>query len=168
MSKFAVDLRAIVLAVAVLALLPGMSYGQAISESHLNAAKQAVAAAKASRSFDNVLPLLSEQTQNRLILVRPDLHSEIAEVVEKLALTMVSRRDELDNDIARVWARAFTEEELETIRLFYLSSAGIKLADIGPQVINDSFQAAKGWSDRIGAELFEKAQAELVARGFEF
>lgn len=168
MSMFGVSLRAIVLAIGIVALLPAVSFAQAISESHLNAAREAVGAAKASRSFDNVLPLLSEQTQNRLIRVRPDLHAEISAVVEEIALTMVNRRDELDNDVARVWARAFTEEELATIKQFYLSSAGAKLADIGPQVINESFQAARGWSDRIGAELFEKARAELNNRGHEF
>lgn len=168
MSRFGVTLRALVLAAGLVVMLPVVAFAQAISDSHLTAAREAVMASKASRSFDNVLPLLSEQTQNRLIRIRPDLHAEINEVVEEITLTMAVRRDELDNDIARVWARAFTEEELVTIKAFYESSAGAKLAEIGPRVINESFAAAKGWSDRIGAELFEKAQEELADRGHEF
>ena len=91
--------------------------------------------AKASRGFDNVLPLLSEKVQDEIIRLRPDLYKQITDVVQQEALKLVARRADLDNDVARIWAKAFTEEELNSITAFYKSPAGQKFVDIGPQVI---------------------------------
>src|SRR5690606_11425700 len=118
-----------------------------------------------ARGFDAILPMVAEQTQNRLIRSRPDLHKEIGEAVEGVATQLVDRRDDLDNDVARVWAKAFTEEELRQLSAFYKSPAGAKLAEIGPEVLSSSFGVAKNWSDRVAEEMLEKARAQLTSQG---
>ena len=139
-----------------------------ITPSHMAAALETVHSAKASKGFDNVLPLLSEKVQNQIIRLRPDLYKQITDVVQQQALKLVARRADLDNDVARIWAGAFTEEELKSITAFYKSPAGLKFVDVGPKVIGDSLQAVKGWSDRVGEELLEKSRAELKKQGVEF
>jgi hypothetical protein len=150
------------------AVTPRPSPAQEITQAHLAAALDAVTSAKTARGFDNVLPLLSEQTQNRLLRLRPDLHKEIADVVQAQAIALVPRRADLNNSVARIWAKSFTEEELKAIAAFYKSPAGTKLADIGPTVIAQSLQAVRGWSDRVAEELMQKSQAELKKRGYDF
>lgn len=168
MTFFRSSLRAALLAAAISsgALLPATA--QEVTQSHLAAALDAVTSAKTSRGFDNVLPLLSQQTQNRLIRLRPDQHAAIAEVVEAEVLPLVARRKDLDNDVARIWAKHFSEQELKDIAAFYKSEAGKKLADIGPRVVGETLQSVKGWSDRVGEELYEKSLASLKAKGVEF
>jgi hypothetical protein len=166
-GKFAL---AAVVGVSLLAAPPAFVSAQAqeISPSHLAIALDVVKSAKASRGFDNVLPVLAEQVENRLIRVRPDLHNQITETVEAVALKLASRRADLDADVARIWAKAFTEEELQTIATFYKSPAGQKFADVGPKVVTDSFQAVDQWSGRVGEELLEKSRDELKSKGVEF
>jgi uncharacterized protein len=139
-----------------------------ITPSRMAAALEAVRSAKASKDYDNVLPILSERVQDSIIRLRPDLYKQISDVVRQEALKLVNRRADLDNDIARVWANAFTEDELKAITAFYKSPAGLKLADLGPQVVANSLQAVKGWSDKVGQELMQNSREELKKQGIEF
>ncbi len=144
------------------------AFAQEISPSHLAAAVDVVKSAAASRGFDGVLPILAEQVENKLIRLRPDLNKVIVETVEGAALKLASRRNELDNDVARIWAKSFSEEELITISTFYKTPAGAKFAQAGPQVVAESFQAVERWSDRVGEELLQKTRDELKTKGIEF
>jgi len=167
MSFIGKFVRAAIVGVALTAVAPA-AFAQEISASHLAVALDVVKSAKASRGFDGVLPLLAEQVENKLIRVRPDLNKQIVQTVEDAALKLASRRSDLDNDIARIWAKAFTEEELQTIAAFYKSPAGIKFADTGPKVVSDSYQAVDAWSNRVGDELLQKARDDLKAQGIQF
>lgn len=151
---------------AMVAAAPGRA--DDVTPAHLAAALDAVHSARASKGFDNVLPLLSEKVQDQIIRLRPDLYKQITDVVQQEALKLVARRTDLDAAVARIWANAFTEDELKAITTFYKSPAGLKFVDIGPQVVGASLQAVKGWSDSVGQELLEKSRAELKKQGVEF
>jgi uncharacterized protein len=155
-------------ALVVIAALGRPASAQDVSQSHLEAALVAVQSAGAARGFDSVLPALAERIKSRLIRVRPDLHQEISATVESVALQLTSRRADLDEAVARVWAKNFTEDELVTIAEFYRSPTGQKFAEIGPLVIQDSLKAVESWSLRVGEEIYEKSREELTKQGFEF
>ncbi len=148
--------------------LAGPARAAEITETHMAAALDAIRSAKAARGFDNVLPALADRIKNQLIRIRPDLHKQISTTVEEVALKLVARRADLDNDIGRIWANNFSEEELLAIAAFYKNPAGAKFAETGPKVISDSYQAVQGWSDRVGEEMLEKAREELKKQGVEF
>lgn len=148
--------------------LAGPSVAQEISESHLNAARQAVTSARTAEGFDAVLPAISDQVQTSLIRQRPDLHKEIIDAVQSVATSLAGRRADLDNDVARVWAQAFSEDELNAITAFYQSEAGRKLAEVGPRVLQDTLGVLQGWGDRLGEEMLEKSREELKTRGVDF
>ena len=153
-----------------IALAAGSSYASAqeITPSQLAAALDVVKNAKASRGFDNILPSLAAQVEDRLIRTRPDLHQQITTAVEATALKLAGRRNDLDDAAARVWAKAFTEDELKTIAAFYKTSAGQKFAEVGGQVYADTLAAVQQWQDRIGAELLDKSREELKNEGIQF
>jgi len=157
-------------AVVGILLAAGSSYASAqeISPSQLAAGLDVIKSAKASRGFDNVLPSLAVQVEDRLIRSRPDLHKEIGTAVEAAALKLAVRRNDLDNDVARVWAKAFTEDELNTIATFYKTPAGKKFADVGSQVYAETLTAVQRWSDRLGDELLDKAKEELKSAGIQY
>jgi hypothetical protein len=161
-------LRAAMLGWAVAAIAIGPVRADEITPEHLAAALEAVSASNAGRTYDNVLPLISEKVQDQLIRMRPDLYQKITDVVQGVALKLAARRADLNNDVARVWANAFSEDELKAITAFYKSPAGAKFLETGPKVVADSMQSLKGWSDRVGEELLEKSREELKQQGIEF
>jgi hypothetical protein len=139
-----------------------------IKPSQLAAAIQAINAANVSQGFDALLPRMAAQVEDALIRARPDLHTKITDTVEATALKLADRKNDLNNDIARVWAKAYTEDELKTLTAFFKSSAGQKYLTQGPQLTKDTFAAAKQWSDRVGAELLDKSREALKAQGIQF
>lgn len=141
---------------------------QELSASHVAVAVEVVKSAGATRGFDNVLPQLSNQVIDRLIRLRPDLYKEITATVQAVALKLAVRRTELDTDVARIWAKYFTEEELKILLEFYTSPAGKKFTEVGPLTVAESYQAVDRWSGRVGEELLEKTREELKNQGVEF
>ena len=172
------DFRKPVSAAVVAALFAGLpaaigtiatpAGAQEQSAAHVALAVEVVRSAGATRGFDNVLPGLANQVIDRLIRLRPDLHKEIVATVEAVALKLAVRRAELDTDVARIWAKSFTEDELRYLLGFYTSEAGKKFSDVGPRVVAESFQSVERWTGRVGEELLEKTREEFRNQGVEF
>lgn len=147
--------------------LSPVSSAQEFSESQLDAARRASSAAPISKDLDTVLPLLAQRVTNRLISLRPDLHAEITQTVQDVALSLATRRADLDSAIALAWARLFTEDELNAIAEFYSSPAGKKFAEVTPELSSITIQTVDGWSNRVGEELLDKSREELKKQGHE-
>lgn len=137
-----------------------------ISESHLQAAKDAVIAAKVLGTYDNFLPLIAEQTRTLFVRSNPSAGAEIDEVVNETALKLVEKRPELNQIIYEVWARRFSEEELKEIAAFYNSPVGQKFSELGAELTALSIGAGRQWSDKISAEMVSIVREELKTRGY--
>jgi hypothetical protein len=138
---------------------------QEVNPARLALARQVMRAAPQLGNFDGILPDLMLDTQMRLINLRPDLYRQIATVVEGTASSLVPRRNDLDNDIARAWARSFNDDELRAIQMFFTSPAGLRYKQMAPQVGQDIIQAGQSWADRIASELYDRSLAELRQQG---
>ncbi len=161
-------ITAALMAVGLSLALVGGAMAQEFTQSHLRAALVVSRAAPNPGDFDAILPFLSEQVQNRLILSRPDLFREIADTVETQALELTARRGELDSEVARIWARRFTESELETVAEFFDSELGAKYKQMLPQIGEELIAAGRRWTSRIGDELYELSLEDMERQGHEF
>ena len=152
----------------VWALVPTRAATDNPTPEEISVAIVALKSAGLGNVFDKVLPLVSEQIQNRLLGQRPDLRTEIPVVVNDVALKLIPRRKELDTNAGRIWAKVFTAEELKAISAFFLSSAGQKYLSVGPTAFNDASAEMKKWSERIADEMYDKSLAAFKAKGVEF
>jgi hypothetical protein len=168
MTQIGKLLRTAAVLAALVALPASPLFAQEISPSQLAAALDVINAQPSTASYDTLLPTIANDVTNRLIRARPDLHQEIADTVQAVALKLVVRRRELDQDVARVYAKAFSEDELKAIATFLKSPAGQKYQTDGPKVIADSFQTVQAWSDRVGTDLVDKTREDLKKQGHEF
>lgn len=157
------------IALSVIAILPaGRASAQEITPSHLQAALEAVHALGTDRDFDLVLPNVATQVEGVLMQQRPDLYRQITATVQTAALDLVQRRLDLNNDIARVWALTFTEEELRQITAFYQSPAGQKLALQGQPMMQATVDTLQAWSERLSNELLERTLADFGRQNIDF
>lgn len=131
------------------------------SESHLEAARQVVVATKALESFDNILPVLAEQTRTLFIQSDPSRTQEISDVTTNVAIKMAERRKELNKTVYEVWARRFSEEELRQLAEFYNTPLGVKLSENGPVIAALAIGAARQWQDQISTEMVAQVREEL-------
>ncbi|MCC6734509.1 MAG: DUF2059 domain-containing protein [Bauldia sp.] len=157
------------IALSVIAVLPaGRASAQEITPAHLQAAMEAIHALGTDRDFDLVLPNVATQVEGVMMQQRPDLYRQITATVQAAAIELVQRRIELNNEVARVWALAFTEDELRQIAAFYQSPAGIKLALQGQPMMEQTVTTLQDWSERLSNELLDRALAAFEAQNIDF
>jgi hypothetical protein len=153
-----------VAAVGILAanLISGAAMAQeSFSESHLEAAKKVVIATNSLSAFDDLLPVLAEQTRTIFVQADPFRSDEIVTVTNEVALELVPRRKDLNRSIYEIWARRFSEEELNKLAEFYGTPLGQKLAEAGPSITALALGAARQWQDNIGTEMVSTVRERL-------
>ena len=134
---------------------------QELSDSHLAAARSAISAIEATNRFDDILPNVAQSIKQQLIANNPDLELQINDVVDAETLAMVSRRVDLENEAARAYAQALSEEHLLAVAAFYETEAGQALLANGA-IVGREVQAAAGiWQRGIERDLLENVSLKL-------
>ena len=144
----------------------GNALAQDFSASHLEAARKAITASRSSERLDDILPQIAEEAKAELIRTNPDKEAVLIEIVDGVAISFAGRRADLENEIAQIFAKVFTEEELNQISEFYSSEAGQKFLKESPIVLREMGNAARVWAgglkrDMQGAVLDKMIEAGL-------
>jgi hypothetical protein len=129
----------------------------------LDLAAQLVKLSGTARGFDQLLPNIADSAKNAFIRANPQMQLGIIEVVDRIALTLVARRPELDRQLALAWAAAFSKDEMHELIAFYKTETGKKFAAIQPRLMTVEMAAAQGWSRSVEDELTQKVRDELRA-----
>lgn len=124
-------------------------------------ATKLVALSGTGRLFDQILPDIADQAKNNFIRANPQMQLGIISIVDKIAVELVNRRPELDLYLARVWASAFTDDEMKDLITFFETDTGKKFSHSLPQVLAVQTAAAQQWGQSVNEELQEKVKAEL-------
>lgn len=149
--------------ICAVALSATSALSQEISESHLKAARAAIAAIKMTDRFDNILPAAAVALKTELLRKNPNLETLIGQTVDEKTLAMAARRGDLEREAASAYARVFSEEELNAVAAFYATPAGAKLLDKGPEVTAEVFKAAEIWQRGIVRDLAQSVGQTLDA-----
>jgi len=152
-----------VLAASVfVALASSAAFAQDISDSHLKAARSAIAAIRATDVYDIILPQAAQALKQQLIQQNPDLQELIISTVDEKALSYAGRRSDLEREAALAYARVFSEADLTAIAAFYNSDAGKKLLQDGPIVSREVVKAAEIWQRGIARDLAQDVSTQLT------
>src|SRR5262245_48141725 len=129
------QLRAGILAFAFLALawLAVPAKAQAPDPDRLAAAKDMMEASRVDRQFEQVIPLLLDHLKQGFRRVAPDRADIIDSVFEQMQSRFISRRAELLDEIAVLYAQRLEAAEMRAVAQFYRSPVGAKLIDVQPQ-----------------------------------
>jgi uncharacterized protein len=151
-----------ILTVVPLLAMPLRADAQEVSQSHLEAAYETISTTRATAQFDNILPRIAEHAKQELISNRPDVADQLSGIVDEAVLSLAKRRGNLEEEVARIYARTFSEEELKAISAFYLSDAGQKLVKQTPRLSNDVGEAAKVWAAGVQRDLAMALREKLA------
>ncbi|MFK7903109.1 MAG: DUF2059 domain-containing protein [Nitratireductor sp.] len=160
-----------ILKVALVGLVTIGSFGfvnaQEVSESHIAAAKRMIAATSSTQRLDSILPQSADAVKNSLIRNRPDQEAVITDVVDLAALELAPRRGDLESEVAQIFTRIFTEDELNTVSAFYETEAGKKFLTESPIALREISGAARVWSNGIQRDLAANSNAKLKEMGLQ-
>jgi uncharacterized protein len=134
--------------------------------SHLAAAQEVIRLTESDVIFDDVLPRLAEQTRDLFIRSNPALTVEIEDTVNEVALSLVGRRIELSKQIQAIWARRFTEAELNELATFFGSPTGKKFVENSPTISALSIGAARQWEAILANVMVENVRTKMREKGF--
>ncbi|WP_208541005.1 DUF2059 domain-containing protein [Bartonella capreoli] len=148
--------------VAVFIVNIGMVYAQDVKAQHLDSARKMIKAIQATDQFDSFLPSAAYNLKNELISGDPNLATTISEIVDKQALILAKRRADLEEEIAHVYVKHFSQEELDTIAAFYNSAAGKKFLTEVPNVARDSYSVFDKWRSTVMQDLVQNVEKEMV------
>ncbi len=146
---------------AVLVVNIGMAYAQGVSEQHLDSARKAISAIRATDQFDSFLPNAAHDFKNELISDDPNLATSISDIVDKQALALAKRRSNLEKEIAHVYAKYFTQEELDAITAFYSSDTGKKFLTEVPNIARDAYSTFDTWRSALMQDLIKNVKKEM-------
>lgn len=140
---------------------------QEISESHLAAAERAVSASRSTNSLDLILPQVADELKAELIRNSPNAEAQISLIVDESAIALAGRRGDLENEAAQIFARTFTEDELNAVADFYESDAGKKFLQESPIVLREIQRAARVWSNGIRRDLAQSVEKKFEEAGLK-
>ena len=160
--------RAVMLAlVLILAASVGSADAQQPSASALATAKELITTKGAAAIFDPLVPGVIEQAKSALLQTNPMLSKDLNEVAAKLRADYAARSVEVVNDIAKLYATRFTEQELKDALAFYKSPLGRKLLVEEPRVLDEGMRNAQTWANKLSEEVLGKIRAEMKKRGHD-
>ena len=152
---------AVALAASTLAPHSATAQDQSFAPEHLKAAAGAIAATRSDVGFDEILPIVADETKTLLMQSNPEYAREIDAMVTEVAIKLAVKRPELDRTLQEVWARRFSAEELNQITAFYTSPVGAKLAEKTPELSALSIGAARKFREDLGTEMLSLARPEM-------
>jgi hypothetical protein len=167
-SSLAGIARAAVCAILLAAsTLPGDAQTRAPSANAVAIAKEIIALKGSNDMWDSILPGVVDRVKGMFLQTSPMLSKDINEVATKVQRDLTPRSEELSNEVARLYAYAFTEQELKDVLAFYKSPLGKKIIVEEPRVFEQGVVAMRSWTDKLGEEVIAKMRAEMKKKGHD-
>lgn len=158
------SVAAIILSVGVLAFAaPAMA--QEVAPEHLALARQYVDLTDRAAVYETTLVETAIQTSKQIISQSPQLADATNAAITKTLDEYKSRKGDLMDQFARIYALRFSMDELQQIVDFYSSPTGMKLAQANFDVNSDLQRVLKVFTNNLNREFFAKVRAELKASG---
>ena len=155
--------RIVTAAAAGLVIAASAAYAQDATPEHLQAARAAIAAIGATNQFDGILPQAADSLKGELIQKDPNLEPLISSTVDNEALALASRRGDLENEAARVYAKVFSQAELTAIAEFYNTDVGKKLDCGWPLATRQLIEAVNIWQAGVARDLAKNVGDKIKA-----
>ena len=137
------------------------------SPAALAAAKELLVLKKGDIYFNLVPDGIVEKVKNVFLPTNPNLNKELNEVATKLKKYYEPKRAELLNEVARIYAERFSEQELKALIAFYKSPVGRKMVTDEPQIIDQSVRYAENWGDNLSGDVISKFREEMKKKGHD-
>jgi hypothetical protein len=151
-------------AVVLAAFIPAAQAQQPPAAS-MAVAKQLIATTGATEVFTPLIAGVVEQAKLLYLQQNPGLAKDLNEVATKLRTDLQPRFSELSDEVAKLYATNFSEQELKDILAFYQSPAGKKMLTVQPKVIDSSMAFAQTWANKLSDEVIGMMREEMKKRG---
>ncbi|MBN9048143.1 MAG: DUF2059 domain-containing protein [Rhizobiales bacterium] len=117
--------------------------------------------------FKPVVSGVIETVKLRILQTNPNLQRDLDAVAKDLKAQTEPRFNEIHDQLAKIYAQHFNEQELKDILVFYKSPLGKKLIEEEPKFTDQSMTFVQEWADKLAAEMVDKFRAEMKKKGHD-
>jgi hypothetical protein len=158
--------RPAALAIMLATIGPAANAQQPLSAAAMSTAKELIAVAGATSLFSPLIAGVVEQAKVLYLQQDPSLAKDLNEISAQLRSELQSSRfSELNDEVARLYATNFSEQELKEILAFYKTPSGKKLLTEQPKVVDASMKFAQDWANKLSDQVVAMMRDELKKRG---
>ncbi len=115
--------------------------------------------------FEPLIPGVVEQSKNTLLQMNPNLFKDLTDVAATLRKEYAPRLAALRQEIVKLYAARFTEQELKEVLGFYKSPIGKKVLSEEPNFVDRTMSTAQDWAIKLNEETLQRFRAEMRKRG---
>jgi hypothetical protein len=131
------------------------------------AAKELLAMKNVSAMYASAVPNIVQRTKDTLLQNNLNYQKDLNEVAVVVAQALAGREKDIGEQMAKIYASDFTEQELKEIVAFYKTPVGQKLLSTEPKSIAASMQYMNQWAQSFAEEVNGQFRAEMRKRGKE-
>ncbi|MBV6658186.1 MAG: DUF2059 domain-containing protein [Devosiaceae bacterium] len=147
---------------------PAVAQDQAApSESHLQLGSRFAELVGANNLYVAALNAQRRDLIRQLASTNPDITDLIREVTDAAYLEMADSTGSLFEQIAIVYANAYSEAELVDLIAFFETPVGVKFLEVRQAADQAAVQATLAWGDAINAAFLARVRALLAERGVQ-
>jgi uncharacterized protein len=135
------------------------------SPAAIAAAKDLLAVKNVSQIFANAVPNIVQRTKDAFLANNLNYQKDLNEVAVVVAQSLAGREKEIGEQMAKIYAGDFTEQELKDLTAFYKSPIGQKLLAAEPQAIQASMSYMNQWAQTFSETVANEFRNEMKKRG---
>jgi hypothetical protein len=158
-------LRAAAVVIALIGLAAPVQAQNKPSPAAVAMAKEIITITGATTLFTPLIPGVIEQAKIIFLQQDPSLSKDLNAVAEQLRTKLAPRLSEVTDEVARLYATTFTEEELKQLLAFYKSPLGTKLVKQQPVIAENSVRFAQDWANKLSEQVMPMIRAEMKKKG---
>jgi len=148
-----------------LATFSPLANAQQPTPAALASAKELITITGATALFSPLIAGVVEQAKLLYLQQNPALAKDLNEISTRMRNDLQPRFAELIDEVARLYAANFTEQELKDVLAFYKTTAGKKLLTEQPKIVDSSMKFAQDWATKLSDQVIAKMRDELKKRG---
>lgn len=135
------------------------------SPAAMASARELISITGATTLFSPLIAGVVEQAKVLFLQQNPALSKDLNDIAAKLRTELQPQFSELTDEVARLYATNFTEQELKDVLAFYKTAAGKKLLTEQPRLIDASMKFGQDWANKLSDQVIAKMREELKKRG---
>jgi uncharacterized protein len=150
---------------ALAAFLLSAAPALAQSSDAMAAARDLMVTMRTADTFKAVMPAIIRNLKPAIVQERPNIERDYDAIMPILLEGMSARLNEVLDQLAALYARIFTAEELREINAFYTAPTGQKFVQKQAPIMQESMAIGQKFGESVAREMQSRMIDELRKRG---
>ena len=135
-----------------------------VSASAMQAARDLLAVKNVTQVYAAAVPNIIQRTKDQFLANNLSYQKDLNEVAVTVAQGMAGREKEIGEQMAKIYANSFTEQEMKDLTTFYKSTLGQKLLNTEPIAIQASMIYMNQWAQSFSEAVVGEFRSEMKKR----